>query len=167
MESTNFQTRLMNLQPNMLTFAMTLTANQNAASELLQETMQKAIASSDSYVETVSLKSWVFSIMRKTFVNKYRSVVCHVSEMDRTEEYYHLNVAQCTNNAIPEGTATAGEVSEAIAEIPETYRRPFAMHVQGYKCNEIAEEMGLSKRTVKDRIIFAGRKLQNLFAAGR
>lgn len=164
MESTNFQTRLISLQANMLNFAMTLTSNQTAACELLEETMQKAIAGRDSYVETVSLKSWVFAIMRKTFVNKYRSVVCQVSELDRTEECYHLNVAQCSNDEIPEGSAATSEVSSAIAGIPETYRRPFAMHVQGYKCDEIAEEMGLSKGTVKSRIIYAGQKLQKLFA---
>lgn len=167
MESTNFQTSLMSLQANMLNFAMTLTSNQAAACELLEETMQKAIASRDSYVETVSLKSWVFTIMRKTFVNKYRSVVCQVSELDRTEEFYHLNVAQCSNDEVPEGTASTAKVSAAIAEIPETYRRPFAMHVQGYNCNEIADEMGVSKGTVKNRIIFASQKLQKLFSGCR
>jgi RNA polymerase sigma-70 factor (ECF subfamily) len=38
------------------------------------------------------------------------------------------------------------------------------MHVQGYKYAEIAEHMGLPLGTVKSRIFFARRKLQERFA---
>ena len=37
------------------------------------------------------------------------------------------------------------------------------MHVTGYKYNEIAEKMNLSLGTVKSRIFFARKKLQERF----
>ncbi|MDE6240340.1 MAG: RNA polymerase sigma factor, partial [Muribaculaceae bacterium] len=46
----------------------------------------------------------------------------------------------------------------------EEYRIPFSMHVAGYKYNEIAEQMNLPLGTVKSRIFFARKKLQERFA---
>ena len=55
-------------------------------------------------------------------------------------------------------------ISECPLEFPDDYRIPFSMHVQGYKYAEIAEHMGLPLGTVKSRIFFARRKLQERFA---
>ena len=49
-------------------------------------------------------------------------------------------------------------------EFSEEYRIPFSMHVAGYKYNEIAEQMNLPLGTVKSRIFFARKKLQERFA---
>jgi RNA polymerase sigma-70 factor (ECF subfamily) len=54
------------------------------------------------------------------------------------------------------------EISDAINGFAYEYRQPFAMHVAGYKYEEIAEEMTLPIGTVKSRIFFARRKLQEL-----
>ncbi len=52
----------------------------------------------------------------------------------------------------------------AINSFPDCYRIPFSMHVAGYKYNEIADEMHLPLGTIKSRIFFARKKLQERFA---
>ncbi|MBD5255474.1 MAG: RNA polymerase sigma factor, partial [Barnesiella sp.] len=76
----------------------------------------------------------------------------------------HLNLSQDSGLESPEGSYAASEITAAIAEFPEKYRVPFSMHVQGYKYNEIADEMGLPIGTIKSRIFFARQELQKRFA---
>ena len=46
----------------------------------------------------------------------------------------------------------------------EDFSVPFSMHVQGYKYEEIAEHMNLPLGTVKSRIYYARKRLQDRFA---
>ncbi|MDE6555525.1 MAG: RNA polymerase sigma factor, partial [Duncaniella sp.] len=55
-------------------------------------------------------------------------------------------------------------ITAAINDFTDDYRIPFSMHVQGFKYNEIAEKMNLPLGTVKSRIFFARKKLQERFA---
>ncbi len=72
MTATTFQTQLMNLQDNLLNFAMTLTANRDDAYDLLQDTTVKALTNREKYADDTNFKGWVFTIMRNIFINNYR-----------------------------------------------------------------------------------------------
>ena len=164
MEATTFQTRLMNLQSNMLNFAYLLTSNRDDAYDLLQDTTLKVLGNQDKYVENTNFKGWVFTIMRNIFINNYRRVVRSNTVIDQTEDYYHLNLSQDSGFESPEGSFGAQEITDAIARFPEKFREPFSMHVAGYKYNEIAEKMNLPLGTIKSRIFFARQELQKRFA---
>lgn len=163
MKFTSVQTRLMNLQANMLNFAYMLTSNRDDAYDLLQDTTLKVLNNQDKYVENTNFKGWVFTIMRNIFINNYRRVVRTATVIDHTDDYYHLNLSQDSGLESPEGSYSASEITAAIAAFPEKYRVPFTMHVQGYKYNEIADEMGLPLGTIKSRIFFARQELQKRF----
>ena len=102
--------------------------------------------------------------MRNIFINNYRRGVRTATIVDTTDNLYHLNLSQDSGIESPEGSYGAAEIAAAIGEFPDDYRIPFSMHVQGYKYTEIAEHMGLPLGTVKSRIFFARRKLQQRFA---
>ena len=164
MATANFQTRLMDLQANLLNFAYMLTSNRDDAYDLLQDTTLKALDNSDKYVENTNFKGWVFTIMRNIFINNYRRVARSATVIDQTEDLYHLNLSQDSGIDSPEDSFAAQEITAAINEFPEKYRVPFSMHVAGYKYNEIADEMGLPLGTVKSRIFFARQQLQERFS---
>ncbi len=164
MGATNFQSRLMGLQSNLLNFAYMLTSNRDGAYDLLQDTTLKALDNQDKYVENTNFKGWVFTIMRNIFINNYRRVVRSATIIDQTEDLYHLNLSQDSGLSTPEGTYGANEITAAINSFPDDYRIPFSMHVAGYKYHEIADKMGLPLGTVKSRIFFARKKLQQQFA---
>ena len=87
--------------------------------------------------------------------------------VDTTDNLYHLNLSQDSRFESPEESYGAAEITAAINEFPEEYRVPFSMHVAGYKYNEIAEHMNLPLGTVKSRIFFARKKLQERFVGER
>ncbi len=161
---TFIESRLLNLQSNMLSFAYSLTNNRDDAYDLVQDTMLKILGNKDKYVENTNFKGWVFTIMRNIFINNYRRAARTATIIDQTENSFYLNQSQASGIDTPEGSFTVAEVSSAIAEFPEKYRRPFSMHISGYKYEEIADEMSLPLGTVKSRIFAARQMLQKRFA---
>ncbi|MDE6645348.1 MAG: RNA polymerase sigma factor [Muribaculaceae bacterium] len=162
MSSKNFQTKLLDLQSNLLNFAYLLTSNRDDAYDLLQDTTLKALDNEDKYVDNVNFKGWVFTIMRNIFINNYRKVVRSATVIDQTEDLYHLNLPQESGFDTPDGSIAAKEITSAINSFSDDYRIPFSMHVAGYKYNEIAEKMNLPLGTVKSRIFFARQRLQEM-----
>lgn len=159
-----FQENLMKLQDNLLNFAYKLTSNRDDAYDLLQDTTLKALDNEEKYADNTNFKGWVFTIMRNLFINNYRRNSRAATIVDTTDNLYHLNLSQDSGLESPEESYGAQEITAAISEFSEEYRIPFSMHVAGYKYSEIAEEMNLPLGTVKSRIFFARKKLQERFA---
>lgn len=162
--STSIETRLLDLQSNMLSFAYSLTNSRDDAYDLVQDTTLKILGNKDKFVENTNFKGWAFTIMRNIFINNYRRSMRSATIIDQTENAFHLNLSQESGFETPEGCFTVTEISEAISQFPEKYRRPFSMHIAGYKYEEIAEEMGLPLGTIKSRIFSARQTLQKRFA---
>lgn len=160
----SFQNRILGLQNNLLSFAYQLTSNREQAQDLLQDTALKALDNEDKYVDNVNFKGWIFTIMRNIFINNYRQTVRKATVIDQTEDLYHLNISQDSGIDTPEGSYAVKEISQALNSFSDEYRIPFNMFVAGYKYNEIAEKMNLPLGTVKSRIFFARKKLQERFA---
>lgn len=154
----------MDLQNNLLNFAIMLTSNRDDAYDLLQDTTLKALNNQDKFTDNTNFKGWVFTIMRNLFINNYRRASRVATVVDTTENLYHLNLSQDSGITAPEGSFTANEITDAINKFSEEYRVPFSMHVAGYKYHEIAEKLGLPLGTVKSRIFWARKKLQERFA---
>ena len=167
MGTTAFQENLTKLQDNLLNFAYKLTSNRDDAYDLLQDTTLKALDNEDKYADNSNFKGWVFTIMRNLFINNYRRNARAATIVDTTDNLYHLNLSQDSGLESPEDSYGAKEITSAIAEFSDEYRIPFSMHVAGYKYSEIAEEMDLPLGTVKSRIFFARKKLQERFASYR
>ena len=164
MKSEKFQSNLMQLQGNLLNFAYMLTSNRDDAYDLLQDTTLKDLDNQDKYAEGTNFKGWVFTIMRNRFINNYRRGVRSATLVDTTDNLYHLNLSQDSGLESPEESFHAAEITSVIDSFPDEYRIPFSMHVAGYKYNEIAEHMHLPLGTVKSRIFFARKKLQERFS---
>lgn len=167
MGSAKFQSNLLNLQDKLLNFAYMLTSNRDDAYDLLQDTTLKALENEDKFAENTNFKGWVFTIMRNVFINNYRRGMRTATIVDTTENLYHLNLSQDSGLETPEGSLGTSEISDAINSFADEYRIPFSMHVAGYKYNEIAEQMNLPLGTVKSRIFFSRKKLQERFADHR
>lgn len=157
-----FEEQILNLQENLLMFALKLTGNRENANDLLQETILKAMKNKDKYTENTNLKGWMFTIMRNIFINEYRRAAVRKTTVDNTEDSYFLNLPQDSGFSTPEGSYTLTEIEKAIASFKDEYRVPFTMHVVGFKYKEIAEKMDLPIGTVKSRIFFARKQLAEM-----
>jgi len=54
------------------------------------------------------------------------------------------------------------EMSSKVEKLDDDFRVPFKMHTQGFKYKEIAEKLDLPIGTVKSRIFFTRKKLQEM-----
>ncbi|MFT3994526.1 MAG: RNA polymerase sigma factor [Dysgonomonas sp.] len=158
----DFEDKLVGLQNNMMNFALTLTSNKEEAKDLIQETTLRALDNKEKYYENVNFKGWVFTIMHNIFVNNYRRVVRSQTMIDQTDNLYHLNMPQDSGFDTPDGAYTVAEITRVINNFSNDYKVPFSMHVSGYKYEEIAQELSLPIGTVKSRIFFARKRLQEM-----
>ncbi len=162
METELFTKQLMELHGDLLNFAYSLTSNKNDAKDLLQDTALKALDNQDKYMDNANFKGWVFTIMRNIFINNYHKMVRIQAIIDQTEELYLLNLPQNSGIETPEGFYTINEIIKCIDDFTDDYRVPFSMYVSGFKYHEIAEDMDLPIGTIKSRIFFTRKKLQEV-----
>ena len=160
--ATQIKDRILGLQSNLLSFALQLTRNHDDAEDLLQDTTLKVLDNERKFAENTNFKGWVFTIMRNIFINNYRRQVRSAVVVDKTQDLYHLNIVQDSGLETPEGSMSIKEISRVISSFSDDYRRPFSMHMAGYKYTEIAEKMNLPVGTVKSRIFFARKRLRNM-----
>jgi RNA polymerase sigma-70 factor (ECF subfamily) len=158
----SFQKQLLSLRGNLMSFAYQLTTNKEEAEDLLQDTTLKALDNEEKFVDNVNFKGWIFTIMRNIFINNYRQSVRQATIIDNTEDLYHLNLSQKSGLDSPEGSYSVKEITKIINSFTDDYKVPFTMHIVGYKYNEIAENLNLPLGTVKSRIFFARKRLQEI-----
>lgn len=161
MPSKSFQAKLLAVQDNLLNFAYLLTSNHDDAYDLLQDTTLKVLDNEDKYIDNVNFKGWVFTIMRNIFINNYRKMVRSNTVVDRTEDLYHLSMPQNSGFETPEGSIAVKEIHRLIDSFSDDLRIPFSMHLAGYKYAEISTATGIPLGTIKSRIFFARKRLQN------
>jgi len=140
-------------------YAQALTADPEAARDLTQETLLRALLNSDKYRLGTNLKAWLFTIMRNTFINQYRRQR-RMLRVGEPEVLDMINAAQ---------GRTAGndgyhrlryrEILSAMEQLPTIFRLPFELHYTGYKYAEIAELLQEPLGTVKSRIHCARKSL--------
>ncbi|MEG1586315.1 MAG: RNA polymerase sigma factor [Bacteroidales bacterium] len=157
-----FHGRLLDVQSKLFKYGYLLTSNYDQAKDLLQETTLKALENQEKFVNNNNFNGWIFTIMRNIFINNYRKSLRCRTIIDQTEDLYHLNLPQQSGIDTPEGAFTIKEITKAIDGFADEYKIPFSMHVSGYKYHEIAEKMNLPLGTVKSRIFFTRRRLQEM-----
>ncbi len=141
-------------------FAITLTRDNEAAKDLLQETMYRALANQDKYNVGTNIKAWLYTIMRNIFINNYRRKAKQATILDSTPNEFLINQSQTAvaNDAIT--GINLKEVQKAIYDLPEIFRNPFLLYFDGYKYHEIADMLGEPLGTIKSRIHFARKLLK-------
>jgi RNA polymerase sigma factor (sigma-70 family) len=162
MTSIQFNNRLLGLQDKLLYFALSLTSNDEDAHDLLQETILKALTYRNQFVANTNFKAWVFTIMKNTFINNYRRNQKTRNTFDGSEDAFKNAFRKNYASETPEMVHSVTEMNQYIEALGDEFRIPFRMHTHGYKYKEIAEQLELPIGTVKSRIFFTRKKLQDV-----
>lgn len=141
-------------------FAINLTRDTEAANDLYQETLYKALANQEKYSAGTNIKAWLFTIMRNIFINNYRRRAKQKTIFDSTPNDYLINLKQATVSNAAETNLRTKEIQAAIRQLPEIFKTPFLLYFDGYKYNEIADVLGEPLGTIKSRIHFARKLLK-------
>lgn len=141
-------------------FAINLTRDSEAANDLYQETLYKALANHEKYNAGTNIKAWLFTIMRNIFINDYRRKAKQRTIFDNSSNDFLLDSKQATVTNTAESEIRMKEINAAIHQLPEIFKTPFQLYFDGYKYQEIADIMGEPLGTVKSRIHFARKLLK-------
>ena len=144
-------------------FSLKLTGNNVDAEDLYQDTAVRIITNADKYNPGTNFKAWAVTIMRNIFINNYRKKVRRNMIIDQTPNNYYLNSGDKSVDNDGETNVTFNELMALVDTLPEDFKKPFSMAYEGYKYEEIAEELGSPLGTIKSRIFFARKKLQKLY----
>ncbi len=141
-------------------FTVNLMHDQDAANDLYQETLYKALANKDKYHAGTNIKAWLYTIMRNIFINHYRRRSKQQVIFDSTPNEFLLN--QHKNALVNSGVASIGlkEIQVVVHRLPNMFRLPFQLYFDGYKYQEIAAMLGEPLGTIKSRIHFARKLLR-------
>jgi RNA polymerase sigma-70 factor (ECF subfamily) len=159
MTAIEFNHKVLSLRESLQYFAYSLTSNHEDANDLIQDTFLKAITHKDKFDPSTNLKAWVYTIMKNTFINKYRKDTKINTIIDNTKDLYYLNNSNSADTFTPDSQYNHSELERVINDLQDEHRIPFQMHFQGYKYKEIADQLNLSIGTVKSRIFFSRKKL--------
>ena len=160
MSTVDFNEMLVSNAEFLRPFAITLTRDNEAAQDLFQETMFRALANQDKYNVGTNIKAWLYTIMRNIFINNYRRKAKQNTIFDSTPNDYLLNYNQSTIANAAETNLKIKDINQAIHVLPEIFRNPFLLYFDGYKYHEIAEILSEPLGTIKSRIHFARKLLK-------
>ena len=141
-------------------FAVNLTKDSEAASDLYQETLYKALANQEKYKNGTNIKAWLYTIMRNIFINDYRRKARHKTVSDTTPNEYLLNHRQLIVSNGAESKLREKEIKKAVNDLPEIFKTPFLLYFEGYRYQEIAALLHEPLGTIKSRIHFARKLLK-------
>ncbi len=137
-------------------FAITLTRDNEAAKDLCQETLCKALAHRDKYQAGTNIKAWLSTIMRNIFINDYRRSG-RKKIVVNTIQHFNINPAFAPAS---DRSLLVKEINTAIYNLPAIFKTACILYLQGYKYQEIAVELNEPLGTIKSRIHFARKMLK-------
>ena len=141
-------------------FAFTLTRDNESAKDLMQETLYRALANREKYNVGTNIKAWMYTIMRNIFINNYRRKARQNTIFDNTPNEYLLDHNQHAVSNAAETNLSLKDLQSTIDHLPDIFKLPFVLYFEGYKYNEIAENLKEPLGTIKSRIHFARKLLK-------
>ena len=161
MTALEFNHRIIGLQPTLKLYTRRFTVDKEESEDLLQDTILKALSNKEKFTQNTNFKAWLYTIMKNTFINKYRKESKTKTQLDNTKDLYYLNVADTHTFSSPGSGMEYKEIMALMNELKDIYLIPFKMYFDGYKYHEISEEMNIPLGTVKTRIFYARQFLKD------
>lgn len=144
--------------PSLCRYAYSLLTNSAEAEDVVQETMFRIWENRSKLEINISIQAYLFRAVRNHALNHIRKKKVHLA--------YYTDTAfrQCDTSAKASDMVYISElqrrIREAVARLPAERQRIFIMsRYEGLKYREIADELGISPKTVENQL---GRALQAL-----
>ncbi len=161
MSTIEFDGKFQQMNTVLNSFAYNLTKNIEDAKDLFQETAFRAMVNRDKFMPGTNFKAWLFTIMKNIFINNYRKKAKSNTIVDTTDNLYYINSSTATVFNSAESQIMMKELNGMVDSLDDSLKIPFLMHYEGFKYQEIAEELGLPLGTIKSRIFFARKELKD------
>lgn len=158
-----FQTGLVELLPRLRRFARVLRSGDADAQDLVQQTVERALASRRRFRPGTRLDSWAFTIMRRIAIDEGRSA----GRWSRV-----LSPGDAAAERTPDAAqadedlrADAMAVRQAIHALPDDQKHAVALVlVEGLSYAEAAEVLGVPAGTLTSRLVRGRQSLMQTLA---
>lgn len=145
--ASEFRDALLEVTPNLRAYARSLCGAADVADDLVQDTLLRAWEKQDTLKDSDKLKAWTMTIMRNEFFAHCRRSKFSVNDVDG--KYSETLVSK----AHQETTADLRDLSDALADMDETYRECLVLiFVNELSYDEAASVAGCPVGTMKSRV---------------
>lgn len=140
------------------TLARQLCGNSFDADDLVQDTLERALRAQSRYVDRGNRTGYLATILRNRFRDQFRVMR---RQTQPTNEIDRVPAPDPTELAAWEHV-TPDQVSQALSQLDDSFRRVYELYARGRSYGDIARELGISINTVGTRLLRARAKLRGL-----
>ena len=135
-------------------YAMWICGDDALAKDLVQETFLRAWKALDKLKDTGAAKSWLITILRREYARTFERKVPKFTDLDAV-------VVPEETEPEPDDRAEIGLLRRGIMKLSRKYREPLLLQVvMGFSCEEIADELGISRSAVMTQLFRAREQLK-------
>lgn len=150
--------------PSLRRFAFSLTRNDELADDLVQDSVERAIRKSEYFERGTNLRSWMFTLCRRIFLNQIRKQKNQGVAVDIED----APQAKLSAEANQDMTLSCKEMLDAMERLPMRDKVVLSLIViDGMKYEEAAETLDVPTGTVRSRLSRARARLKELIEAGK
>jgi RNA polymerase sigma-70 factor, ECF subfamily len=152
--------------PGLRQHALRLCRDVDAAADLVQDTVERALARRDSFAPGTHLRSWLHTILRNIFTDNWRR------SSIRPEQPCDFQLHPPPDPSEP-ATGRWREVDDtqlraAMRQLPDPLRTAFELHAtEGLSYKALASRLGIKRSTAGTRLMRARRRLLALLTGAR
>jgi len=110
---------------------------------------------------TKALRSFAYSLTKNDEDAKDLYQETAFRAMTNRDNFYINSGSNAVSNAAGSNIMMK-ELNKMVASLDDSIKKPFLMHFDGFKYQEIADELALPLGTVKSRIFFARKALKKM-----
>ncbi len=157
MLTTEQDDQLRELIPRLRRFALWLTRDVHAADDLVQSTLERALSRWSSQRGSETLRSWLFTILHRRYLDGLRSAKRHSRLLGTLEQ------AETPHWPSAEDMATTRSTLNAFGELSADQRGLLLLvAVEGFSYQEVADFLDVPIGTVMSRLSRARQALRQL-----
>jgi RNA polymerase sigma-70 factor (ECF subfamily) len=143
--------------PRLRRYARALTGDANRADDLVQDTLERALAKLDLWQPGSDLRAWLFTLMHNLFVNQIRTKRPQETVM---EDALDEPVSGGQMEAL-----AARDIHAALARLPEEQREVLLLvGLEQFGYAEAAQVLGVPTGTVMSRLSRARERMRQMLA---
>jgi len=134
-------------------YAMWICGNDALAKDLVQETYLRAWKALDKLNDQHAAKSWLITILRREFARTFERKVPRFTDLDTVDVPEDRGLE-------PDDRLEVQLLRRNISKLAPKYREPLLLQiVMGYSCDEIAQELKISRSAVMTQLFRAREQL--------
>lgn len=135
-------------------YAMWICGNDALAKDIVQETFLRAWRALDNLKDVGAAKSWLITILRREYARTFERKVPKFTDVD--------NVVVVDDEELePDERTERDLLRKGILKLEPKYRDPLLLQVVfGHSCEEISEQLGISKSAALTQLFRAREKLK-------